>query len=133
MSAIRFVPSSIHAYFDYIGAVGLISAPFVFGFAAVGGIAVLLPIVLGIGLLIYSLLTNYELGIPGVKFIPFSYHLVFDFVAAALLAVSPFVFGFYHNPPNVWLPHLLSGIAVILLVLVSQTQSRAARRVKAAA
>lgn len=127
MSTLRFVPTGIHAYFDYIGGIALISAPFLFGFVSIGGIAVILPIVLGIGLIAYSLLTNYELGIPGVKFIPMSLHLIFDFVASALLAASPFLFGFYHQAPNVWLPHLLSGVAVILLVLVSQTRSPARR------
>lgn len=127
MSTLRFVPTRIHAYFDYIGGLALISAPFLFGFVSIGGIAVILPVVLGIGLIAYSLLTNYELGIPGVKFIPMSLHLIFDFVASALLAASPFLFGFYHQASNVWLPHLLSGVAVILLVLVSQTRSPARR------
>lgn len=124
MSFIRFVPTRVHGIFDYIGGIGLILAPFVFGFLSVGGIAVILPMVLGVGLIVYSLLTRYELGIPAVKFIPMPMHLLFDFVAAALLAASPFLFGFYHNTPNVWLPHLISGIVVILLVLVSQTQPR---------
>lgn len=123
MSNIRFVPTSVHAYIDYIGGIALIAAPFVFGFAYVGGIAVILPMVLGVGLIIYSLLTNYELGIPGVKFIPMTYHLIFDFVAAALLAASPFLFGFYNRPLNVWLPHVAVGIVVILLVLVTQTHA----------
>src|SRR5690348_3076779 len=124
MSSIRFVPTFVHGFFDYIGGIGLILAPFVFGFFSVGGIAVILPMVLGVGLLLYSLLTRYELGIPGVKFIPMPYHLVIDFVAAALLAASPFLFGFYHDAPNAWLPHLIAGLVVIVLVLVSQTQPR---------
>jgi hypothetical protein len=124
MSGIRFVPTQVHGFFDYIGGIALISAPFLFGFVSVGGVAVILPIVLGIGLIVYSLLTNYELGIPGLKLIPMPFHLVFDFVAAALLAVSPFLFGFYHNAPNVWLPHLIAGVVVILLVLVSQSQPK---------
>jgi drug/metabolite transporter (DMT)-like permease len=124
MSSIRFVPTRVHGIFDYVGGIALISAPFVFGFFSVGGIAVILPMVLGVGLIVYSLLTRYELGIPAIKFIPMPLHLLFDFVAAALIAVSPFLFGFYHNTPNVWLPHLISGIVVILLVLVSQTQPR---------
>ena len=132
MSAIRFVPTRVHGIFDYIGGIALIVAPFLFGFFSVGGIAVILPMVLGVGLIVYSLLTRYELGIPAIKFIPMPLHLLFDFVAAALLAVSPFLFGFYHNAPNVWLPHLISGIVVILLVLVSQTQPRA-RTAKAVA
>ncbi len=69
-----------------------------------------------------SLLTNYELGIPGLKFIPMWVHLVFDFVAAAFLAVSPFLFGFINKAPNAWLPHIIAGVGVILLVLVSQTR-----------
>jgi hypothetical protein len=125
MSSIRFVPTRVHGVFDYVGGIALIIAPFLFGFFSVGGIAVILPMVLGVGLIVYSLLTRYELGIPAIKFIPMPLHLLFDFVAAALLAVSPFLFGFYRNAPNVWLPHLISGIGVILLVLVSQTQPRA--------
>src|SRR5947209_5180370 len=124
MKAIRFVPTGIHAYFDYIGGIGLIAAPFVFGFYSVGGAAVIIPMVLGVGLILYSLLTNYELGIPGLKFIPMAYHLAFDFVAAAFLALSPFLFGFINKSPNAWLPHIIAGVAVILLVLVSQTRSQ---------
>ncbi len=122
MSTIRFIPTQVHGVFDYIGGITLISAPFLFGFFNVGGIAVILPMVLGVGLILYSLLTRYEWGLPVVKFIPMPLHLAFDFVAAALLAASPFLFGFYHNTPNVWLPHLISGLAVIVLVLVSKTQ-----------
>src|SRR5947199_8946008 len=122
MKAIRFVPTGVHAYFDYIGGIGLLAAPFVFGFFSVGGPAVIIPMVLGIGLILYSLLTNYELGIPGLKFIPMPYHLVFDLVASVFLAISPFLFGFINQAPNAWLPHIIAGVTVILLVLVSQTR-----------
>jgi hypothetical protein len=122
MKSIRFIPTGVHAYFDYIGGVGLLAAPFVFGFFGVGGAAVIIPMVLGIGLILYSLLTNYELGIPGLKFLPMSVHLAFDLVASAFLAISPFLFGFIHQAPNAWLPHIMAGVVVILLVLVSQTR-----------
>jgi hypothetical protein len=122
MKTLRFVPTGIHAYFDYIGGIGLLAAPFVFGFFHFGGPAVIIPMVLGIGLILYSLLTNYELGIPGLKFIPMSLHLAFDLVASAFLAVSPFLFGFTNLTPNAWLPHIIAGVTVILLVLVSQTR-----------
>jgi len=120
MKAMRFIPTGVHAYFDYIGGIGLLAAPFVFGFYSVGGPAVIIPMVLGVGLILYSLLTNYELGIPRLKFIPMSMHLVFDLVASAFLAVSPFLFGFINQAPNAWLPHIIAGVTVILLVLVSQ-------------
>jgi hypothetical protein len=124
MNSVRFVPTWLHGYFDYIGGVGLIAAPFVFNFFHVGGPAVILPIVLGVGLILYSLLTNYERGIPALKFIPMPVHLILDFVASALLAASPFIFGFSNQAPNVWLPHVIAGVGVIVLVLVSQTRPR---------
>lgn len=122
MKAIRFVPTGVHAYFDYIGGIALLAARFIFGFFKVGGAAVIVPMVLGGEVIVYSLLTNYELSLPGLKFIPMWVHLMFDFVAAAFLAVSPFFFGFINKAPNAWLPHIIMGVGVILLVLVSQTQ-----------
>jgi hypothetical protein len=113
----------VHGIFDYIGGIVLIACPFIFGFYSLGGIAVILPIVLGIGLMLYSLLTNYERGIPGIKFIPMPVHLILDFVAAAFLAVAPFLFGFANQGLNVWLPFVIAGVGVIMLVLVSQTHA----------
>ena len=124
MNSIRFLPTSVHGVLDYIVGIALILAPWIFNFAYVGGAAVIIPIVLGIALIVYSLVTRYELGIPGIKFLPMPYHLVIDFVAAVFLAISPWLFGFASRPLNVWLPHLVVGIAVIVVVLVSQTHPR---------
>ena len=98
----------------------LIAAPWLFGFANVGGPAVIIPIVLGVGLIVYSLFTKYEWGPFG--FIPMPVHLVFDIVASLFLALSPWIFGFSTEAPNVWLPHVVVGVAVILVVLFSQPQ-----------
>jgi len=133
MNAIRFVPSSVHGIFDYIGGIALIACPFIFGFYSMGGIAVILPIVLGVGLILYSLLTDYERGIPGLKFIPMPVHLILDFVAAAFLVVAPFLFGFASQGLNVWLPFVVAGVGVIILVLVSQTHAYMKAKAKAVA
>ena len=136
MNSIRFVPTAVHAAFDYVGGIGLIASPFIFGFSGMGGIAVLLPIILGVGLISYSLLTDYELGVPGMRVVPMWMHLTVDFVASALLAVAPFVFGYSNQGLNVWLPQVIAGVGVMLLVLVTQTHSQSApevRRAKAAA
>ncbi|HEV2170366.1 MAG TPA: hypothetical protein VGR40_05435, partial [Candidatus Binatus sp.] len=69
MNTIRIVPTAVHAVFDYVGGIGLIASPFVFGFVVIGGVPVVLPIVLGAGLIAYSLLTDYELGIPGFRIV----------------------------------------------------------------
>jgi len=133
MNSIRFVPSSVHSVFDYIGGIALIACPFIFGFYSMGGIAVILPIVLGVGLILYSLLTDYERGIPGLKFIPMPVHLILDFVAAVFLVAAPFLFGFASQGFNVWLPFVVAGVGVILLVLVSQTHAYQKAKARAVA
>lgn len=119
----RFIPTKVHGALDYIVAIALILAPMIFGFASVGGAAVFIPVILGIGLFLYSLFTKYEWGV--VKVIGMPYHLIVDVAASLLLLASPFIFGFANQPLNVWLPHVVVGITVILVVIFSETQPRA--------
>ena len=121
----RFIPTKVHGILDYVVGIALVAAPWVFGFAAVGGAAVVISIVLGIGLIVYSLFTKYEWGPFG--FIPMPVHLVFDIVASLFLALSPWIFGFSGEAPNVWLPHVVVGAAVVVVVLFSQPQPAAVR------
>jgi len=116
----RFIPTKVHGALDYIVAIALFFAPMIFGFANIGGPAVIIPMVLGIGLLLYSLFTSYEWGV--FKLLSMPYHLVFDVLASVFLAASPFIFGFYNQAPNVWLPHVVVGLTVIIVVIFSQPQ-----------
>ncbi|MGV9001447.1 MAG: SPW repeat domain-containing protein [Candidatus Saccharimonadaceae bacterium] len=118
----RFIPTKVHGALDYIVAIALILAPMIFGFTYVGGAAVIIPMVLGVGLLLYSLFTKYEWGLFKVLSMP--YHLVIDVVASVFLLLSPFLFGFSMEALNVWLPHVAVGITVILVVIFSETQPR---------
>lgn len=118
--SVRFIPTKVHGVLDCVVAVALVFAPMIFGFQELGGPAVVIPVVLGIGLFIYSFLTRYEWGV--FKVISMPYHLAIDIVAAVFLAVSPFLFGFADEALNVWLPHVIVGLAVILVVIFSQTQ-----------
>ena len=131
MQSIRFLPTKVHGLLDYLVGAALILAPNLFQFAAVGGPAVWVPRVLGVGLIAYSLVTNYEWGV--VKAVSMYYHLAIDVIASLALAASPFVFGFANQPLNVWLPHVVVGITVILVVLVTQTQPGYAAARRAAA
>lgn len=117
--SLRFIPTKVHGALDYIVAIALVFAPMIFSFQSVGGAAVAIPMILGVGLFLYSLLTNYEWGI--FKVINMPYHLVIDVVASLLLALSPFLFGFINETPNAWLPHIIVGITVILVVICSKT------------
>jgi hypothetical protein len=125
----RFLPTKVHGVLDYLVGLALIFAPNIFQFTSVGGAAVFIPRLLGTVLIVYSLFTNYEWGI--FKVLPMGYHLVVDFLAALFLALSPFLFGFSNQGLNVWLPHTVVGIVVILVVLVSQTQPSASTPVEA--
>lgn len=114
----KFISSRVHGILDYIVAVALFFAPVIFGFQSVGGPAVIIPMVLGIILFLYSLFTKYELGV--FKVINFQYHLFIDIIASLFLVLSPLLFGFINQPVNAWLPHVIVGIAVILVVLFTQ-------------
>lgn len=115
----RFIPTKVHGVLDYVVAIALMFAPMIFGFASVGGAAVAIPVVLGIGLFLYSLFTNYEWGL--IRVIGMPYHLIIDVVASVFLLLSPWLFGFANQAWNVWVPHVAVGIAVILVVLFSKT------------
>ena len=116
----RFIPTKVHGVLDYLVAIALIFAPLIFGFSDLGGPAVIIPVVLGIGLILYSLFTRYELG--AFKLIGMPVHLVFDVVASLFLIASPFLFGFADEAPNAWVPHIVVGVAVIVVVLFSKPQ-----------
>lgn len=116
----QFIPTKVHGVLDYLVAIALILAPFIFGFSNVGGAAVMVPIVLGVGLILYSLFTRYELG--AFKIIAMPVHLIFDVVASLFLIASPFLFGFSDEAPNAWVPHIIVGVAVIIVVIFSKPQ-----------
>jgi len=116
----KFIPTEAHGALDYIVAIALLFAPMIFGFLQVGGAAIIIPVVLGIGLFLYSLFTKYEWG--AIRVLGMPYHLIFDVLASLFLAASPFIFGFYTEALNVWLPHVVVGLTVILVVIFSKTQ-----------
>jgi hypothetical protein len=117
----RFVTTRTHSVFDYLVSVPLMASPWLFGFAA-GGAETWLPVVLGAAALIYSVFTDYELGL--VRKIPMPIHLALDLPAGALLAVSPWLFGFSNW---VWAPHLIIGLFEICASLLTRTTPATAR------
>ncbi len=128
MQALRFLPTKVHGILDYLVGVALILAPNIFGFSDVGGAAVNIPRVLGVILIVYSLFTNYEWGVW--KIIGMYYHLTIDFLASAFLALSPWLFGFHDQKKAAWLPHVVVGIVVILVVIVTQPYPGGAKQPK---
>ncbi len=101
----QFINTKTHGYLDYIMGALLIAAPWLFDFAA-GGAETWVPVAIGASVIIYSLMTDYELG--ATHRISMRTHLLLDLIGGALLAVSPWLFGF---ADYVWEPHLIFGIA----------------------
>ena len=99
----RFIPTRVHGVLDYMTAGVLIAAPSLLNFRK-DGMQRWLPIALGVGTIGYSLLTDYELGL--FKVIPMPMHLALDAANGALLAASPWLFGFAEE---VSAPHLGLG------------------------
>ncbi|MCW3094080.1 MAG: hypothetical protein JWP81_5149 [Ferruginibacter sp.] len=112
----RFIPTKVHGYLDYIMGLLLIAAPWLFDFHR-GGAETWVPVVLGAGTIVYSLLTDYELGAS--RMISMRTHLTLDLVSGLFLAASPWVFNF---DEYVWQPHLVLGIVEILAALCTRLE-----------
>jgi hypothetical protein len=117
----RFIPTRVHGVLDYVTAGVLIAAPSLLGFRK-NGMQTWLPIALGVGTIGYSVLTDYELGL--FKIIPMPMHLALDAANGALLAASPWLFGFAEE---IAAPHLGLGLFEIVVTASSRaTPARAA-------
>ncbi|UTW57134.1 hypothetical protein KFE96_09670 [Kordiimonas sp. SCSIO 12603] len=87
--ATRFITPTIHGFLDYAAALGLIILPFVFSLADVSPLVHWFSVVTGVGLIAYSLLTDYKFSMKGL----FSYkmHLIFDALASAAFILLAFL------------------------------------------
>jgi len=114
----RFIPTSVHGILDYASGLLLIVAPWLLQFSN-NGPATWVPVALGISVIAYSLLTDYEAGVLPV--IPMAVHLMIDAASGIFLAASPWIFGF---ADYVWLPHLALGLGEIAAAACTQTKRR---------
>jgi len=112
----------MHGVLDYLVGFLLIVAPWLLGFAR-GGAETWTPVILGLGAIIYSLVTDYELGVAPV--LSMKAHLLMDVVSGSLLAISPWLFRF---SDLVWLPHLVVGVFEIGAGLFTRTVRGTDRR-----
>lgn len=111
----RFISTKTHGVLDYLMGILLIASPWIFDFYR-GSWESWVPIILGAGVIIYSLITDYEYS--ATRKISMKSHLTLDFIGGALLAVSPWLFGFSEY---VYWPHLILGILEIGAALMTKT------------
>ena len=117
MSLVKLLPAWFHAVADY--AVGILLI--VIALAADGSTgATATGVVVGAVVLLVSVLTRYPLGI--VKVLPFTVHSAGDYLAAALLIVSPFALDFNDTATGLTAFYIVVGIAVLAVSLITNYQ-----------
>ena len=114
----KIIDTKTHGYVDYIMGIFLLAVPFLFGLNLSGMESTVFYIV-GVTALIYSLLTNYELGV--LKIIQMKGHLALDTFSGIFLAGSPWLLGF---ADIMYKPHLVFGIIEIGTALITTSKSR---------
>jgi hypothetical protein len=117
MSLVRLLPAWFHAIADYAVGATLIVVALAAGGA---GKAVAPGVVVGAVVLVVSMMTRYPLGV--VKVLPFTIHSAGDYLAAALLIVSPYALNFNHSATGLTAFYLAAGIAVLAVSLITNYQ-----------
>ena len=88
----RFVTKTIHAYLDYPVAFLLIAAPFLLQLGDSHPLAKWLSVGTGVAALILTILTDHKTGL--IRVVPYSVHLVVDFLVGVVFVAAPFALGF---------------------------------------
>jgi hypothetical protein len=117
MSLVRLLPAWFHAIADYAVGFGLIIIAIAVGGS---GKAVAAGVVVGATVLVVSMLTRYPLGVA--KVLPFTVHSAGDYLAAALLVLSPFVLNFHNTDSGLTAVYVVAGAAVLAVSLVTNYQ-----------
>lgn len=113
------IPTSVHGMIDYAASGALYATPALLGLNDVPASSRTLSLASGAAVA-SSLLTDYELGV--VRLVPMRAHLALDVMSGALLASSPWLFGFAKEGPRHWLPYALMGAKEIIIALMSKTR-----------
>ncbi len=118
------IPAFVHGVVEYLAAALFIAAPFLFTFDS--GTAKAVSIVLGVVVLLIAATTAWRTGL--INSIPVSAHAVLDFVLAAVLIASPFLFGFSKDGTATAF-FIVLGVVHLLLTIATrfQPEDRAAR------
>ena len=113
----KVIPTRVHGILDYLSGILFLALPRLLNWDAT---ATNLLTTLGIGVLVYSLLTRYELGL--FRLLPMRIHLAIDILATLLLIVAPFVFDL--SGDNITTSFLALGIFELAATLLTDTEPK---------
>jgi hypothetical protein len=87
----KIINTKVHGMLDYLVGIVLILSPWIWGLDPSSPEGMIF-IILGVAALLYSLLTDYELG--AAKVLSMRTHLALDAASGIILAASPWLLGF---------------------------------------
>lgn len=114
---LKFITPDLHGVLDYAAALALIIAPFILGLQEHSILVHWFSVIAGVGLIGYSLLTDYALNIKSV--FSFKMHLILD----SLASTAFLVLAFAHQGTLLSLAYcLVMGGGVIAVIALSQAE-----------
>jgi len=114
----RVISTKIHGILDYLTAIFLILCPQLFDLSSSSPEGAVF-VILGILTLVYSAITQYELGL--FRVVPMDVHLVFDIFSGLFLAASPWLLDFSRYA---YLPHIIIGFAEVVIAFMTRPRAK---------
>ncbi len=119
------LPLRIHNLLDYLIGALLIVTPWLFGFPEIQAARTLF-LISGIGLIGYSVLTNYYYSVARV--IPLGTHMTLDTVLGLFMILSPALFGYRESLSETqYAVHIALGIGLVGFVAVTRPRTEASK------
>jgi len=111
----RFLPTMIHGVLDYLVGLLVIVLPFALGLQ---GSQKWTLVVIGILVILYSALTDYEMGL--VRYLRIRFHLALDAVFGLAMLLTPWLLDF---PADARWPNYVLGVLAFVLVAVTDVRA----------
>ena len=111
----RFLPTMIHGILDYLVGLLVIVLPFALGLQRAQQWTL---IGLGLVVVLYSAVTDYEMGL--MRYLRIRFHLALDAVFGLAVLLSPWLLDF---PANARWPNYALGALALVLVAVTDVRA----------
>lgn len=111
----RFLPTMIHGVLDYLVGLLVIVLPFVLGLQ---GSQKWTLVVIGLLVILYSAITDYEMG--SIRYLRIRFHLYLDAVFGLAMLLTPWLLDF---PADTQWPNYVLGVLALVLVAVTDVRA----------
>jgi hypothetical protein len=111
----RFLPTMIHGVLDYLVGLLVIVLPFIL---RLQGTQKWTLVTIGLLVILYSALTDYEFGL--VRYLRIRFHLLLDAVFGLAMLLMPWLLDF---PTDARWPNYVLGVLALVLVAVTDVRA----------